>query len=292
MNSNFTLVLFFLLFAVGLYLLLCDCVKMPSLAATRAALHITQGNRKNRYRLDTIIFQLSTQVAKWIHLSDYKKRKMSATLKSAGMSLTPEVYYAKAIVRLGLKLSLSIVPSLFFPIMIPIFIVWMANSLLDDLKEAEKKVKKRREEIEWELPRFVDTIAQEMSVSCDVLSMLEGYKRNAGSAFREELERTIADMKTISPDKALTRLESRVDSTMLSQVVRGLQLAVHGDDSVVHFSMLSHDFKELERQQLKKEALKRPGKAKVYSFLLFGCFFLQYGVVIITQLSSSLSKFF
>jgi D-mannonate dehydratase len=292
MNTYLVLVSFFLLLSVGLYLLLCDCVKMPSLAATRAALHITQRDKKNGQWQDTLVLQMSTQVSKLIHLSDYRKRKMSTTLKNAGISLTPEIYYSKAFVRAFLKLCLSIIPSLLFPFMFPLFFIWAASTLLEDLNEAEKTIKKRREEIERELPRFVATVAQEMSASRDVLSMLEGYKSSARGAFRDELETTIADMKSLSSEKALTRLEARIDSTMLSQVVRGLQLAVHGDDSVVHFAMLSNDFKQLEIQRLKREALKRPGKVKVFSFLLLGCFILMYGVVIIVQLNGSMKNFF
>ena len=86
-------------------------------------------------------------------------------------------------------------------------------------------VKKRREEIEFELPRFVATITQELMASRDILSMLETYQKNAGPALRNELAITTADMRTGNYEAALTRLEARVSSAMLSDVVRGLTVS-------------------------------------------------------------------
>ena len=46
-------------------------------------------------------------------------------------------------------------------------------------------VKKRREEIEFELPRFVATITQELMASRDILSMLETYQKNSRPGTKE-----------------------------------------------------------------------------------------------------------
>jgi archaeal flagellar protein FlaJ len=281
---------FFLLF--GIYLILCDVVKMPSLANTRAALSITQREKKGTRQFQAITFRLSTKLSKYIKLDDYKRRKMITTLKNAGIALTPETYYAKVIINSVLKLCLAIPVSIIFPIMVPLFLAWAISSLFESLNEADKIMKKKREEIEDELPRFVATISQELNASRDVIAMFEGYKASAGKTFQKEIEMTIADMKSVSQEKALTRLESRIDSTMLSEVVRGLLGVIHGDNSVMHFAMLSHDFKQIEIQRLKKEAIKRPGKVKIFSFLMLGCFILMYFVPIAVQLFSSIKKMF
>ena len=57
---------------------------------------------------------------------------------------------------------------------------------------------------------------------------------------RQELEITIADMKSGNEETALTRLESRIGSTMLSDVVRGLISVKRGDNGVMYFEMLNH----------------------------------------------------
>ncbi len=283
---------FFCFLFFGIFLVLCDLVRIPKLASTRAALNIIQREKKGTHHLQAITFRLASRLSKHIKLNDYKRRKMEIILKNAGISLTPETYYAKIIVSFASKIVIAIPACIAFPIMVPLFLVWALNSLFENLNEAEKLMKKKREEIEDELPRFVATITQELNASRDVLSMLEGYKASAGKMFRKELDITIADMKSGSHEKALIRLESKIDSTMLSEVVRGLVGVLHGDNNVSHFEMLSHDFKQLEIQKLKMTAMKRPGKVKVFSFLMLGCFMLMYFVVIGVQLFGSMEKLF
>ena len=93
---------------------------------------------------------------------------------------------------------------------------------------------------------------------------------------KRELEITIADMASGNEETALTRFETRISSTMLSDVIRGLIAVKHGDNGIVYFQMLSMTFKQLELQRLKLEAMKKPGKMKKYSFFLLGCFLLMY----------------
>mgnify|MGYP007098958406 CR=1 FL=1 len=54
-------------------------------------------------------------------------------------------------------------------------------------------------------------------------------------------------------ENALTRMESRIGSTMLSDVVRGLISVKRGDNGIMYFQMLSMTFKQLELQKLKLE---------------------------------------
>ncbi len=96
----------------------------------------------------------------------------------------------------------------------------------------------------------------------------ETYQKNAGAALKNELAITTADMRTGNYEAALTRLEARISSAMLSDVVRGLIGCIRGDDGVAFFRMLSHDMKQIEVQRLKKLAMERPLKIRRYSFLL------------------------
>jgi hypothetical protein len=82
-----------------------------------------------------------------------------------------------------------------------------------------------------------------------------------------------ADMRSSSYEAALTRSEARLNSPMLSDVVRGLIGVLRGDDSAVYFQMLAHDFKALELQRLKGQAQKIPPKIRVFSFVMLMCFF-------------------
>ena len=153
-------------------------------------------------------------------------------------------------------------------------------------------MKASREEIEWELPRFVSTITQEIKASRDILSMLETYKKSAGPGLKKELDITIADMKSGSYEAALTRFESRVGSSSLSEVIRGLIGVLRGDNGVLYFQMLSHDLKQKEFQRLKTIAQKRPGKIRKYSFIMLACFILMYLVVMGMEILKTMDQMF
>lgn len=287
---EFVLLLLFASLSIGIYFILCDLLHMPSLASTKAALKLTQKKKVRSYQ--AIANRLATDLSKHIHLDAYRRRTVIATLKYAEIELSPETYYANMIVK-SLARLLLVVPCIFtVPIAIPIIVMWTITGFLDSNNEAKNIVSEKRGKINEELPRFVATIAQELSATRDILAMLEGYRASAGRAFQYELEVTIADMKSGSVEQSLSRLEGRVGSSMLSQVVRGLLGVNRGDDGVVYFSLLAHDFKNFEIQILKKEAQKRPGQMKKYSYLILGCFVASYAYVIINQLYGAAGTMF
>lgn len=283
---------FVLFFAAGAYLVLADVLKLPTLATTKAVLTVARQDKKQTMNIETVVFELSSKLSGLIRLDDYKRRKLEAALKSAGMKLTPETYIARAWVKSGL-IALLIFPLLpIFPILCPVILFLAVAVFFREQQVADEIVRQKRERIEYELPRFVSTVSQELKVSRDVLSILNSYQKNAGESFRQELEITIADMKSGNEETALTRLEARIGGTMLSDVVRGLISVKRGDNGAVYFEMLSHDFKLLELQRLKLIAMKQPGKVRKYSFFLLGCFLLMYLGVLGYEIMNAFGKLF
>ena len=277
MKNLFAILLCFAaLFAAGAYFILADRLGVPTLASTRAVLAVSSRGKSSGQILDALVFELAAKLARIIHLEDYKRRKMEAQLKSADLKVTPEIYLARAWVKGGLVALLALPLLPIFPILAPVVLFLAVTIFFREKKQAEEIVRQRREEIENELPRFVSTISQELKSSRDVLGILKVYQRNAGPAIRHELEITVADMASGNEETALTRLESRVGSTMLSDVVRGLISVVRGDNGIMYFEMLAMTFKQLDLQKLKLEAMKQPGKMRKYSFMLLGCFLLMY----------------
>ena len=281
-----------ILLCAGIYFLLAGALKVPTLAATKAVIAVTGREKKKSKSLNAVIFDLSAKLAKHIKINGYKRRKMAAAIKSAGMNLSPEAYTATAIVKTGL-VALFIIPSVIFAPILAIAVVFIAVTVFfKSYTAADEIVKKKREAIELELPRFVNTITQELKASRDILSILESYQKHAGEAFKTELEVTIADMKSGSHETALTRFEARMGSSHLSDVVRGLIAVMRGDNGVVYFQMLSHDLKQFEIQKLKMIAMKRPGKIKKYSFFMLACFLLMYLAIIGVEIFNAFMKLF
>ena len=136
------------------------------------------------------------------------------------------------------------------------------------------------------------TIEQELRASRDVVAILANYRKNAGQAFQHELDITVADMKSGGLEAALTRLEARVGSARMSDVVRGLMGVIRGDNGQMYFQILAHDFKMLELQRLKTLVMKQPEKIKKYSMLCLFCFLAMYLLVMGMEIVSSMGKMF
>lgn len=287
----YILLLFALSFSMGIYLILAHLLKISTFRARRAILSVGRQKKKAK-NSDAAIMELAVKLSPFVPMDAYKRRKLVMVLHSAGIKETPEVYLAQAYVKSGL-VFLGALPCLaVIPIFTPAFLIMGIGVLFSETGKAEKTVRASREAIEYELPRFVATITQELLASRDVLSMLETYQKHAGPALKRELSVTTADMRTGSYEAALTRMESRVSSAMVSDVVRGLIGVIRGDDGVAYFQMMGHDMKQLEIQRLKKLALERPPKIRRYSFLLLACMLMIYMGVMAYQILGTMSGMF
>ena len=146
--------------------------------------------------------------------------------------------------------------------------------------------------MEKEIPRFALSIGQSLENDRDVLKILTSYRRIAGKEFGAELDQTIADMKTGNYEQALLYLEARVDSPLLSDVTRGLIGVLRGDDQRMYFQMITFDMRQIEQNDLKKEAAKRPRLIQRYSMMMLLCIIMIYMVVLCVEVFDSLGVFF
>ena len=281
-----------LLMAGGMYFILAQRLQLSRASVTKAVLNVSRQDKKQTNNLEVIIFELASKLSKFIRMDAYKKRKLISTLKSAGIKLTPETYIARAWVKSGLIATLLILIMPILPVLAPVVILLAIAVLFKELRFADEILRQKRDEIEYELPRFVSTVSQSLKSSRDLHGIFQSYQKSARESFRQELEITIADMKSGNEETALTRLESRIGSTMLSDVVRGLIAVKRGDNGVMYFEMLNHDFKQMEIQKLKLLAMKQPSKVKKYSFIMLGCFLLMYLGILGYVIINSLGKMF
>ncbi|MGF7145462.1 hypothetical protein HNQ56_003905 [Anaerotaenia torta] len=281
-----------ILLAAGLYFILASLLKLPSMGAAKAMLNAGRKNKKAAKTLEAWLMTGAVKLPRCIRMDEYKRSRMANVLKAAGISMTPEVYSAYAITKAG-AILLGVIPCLFvLPLLSPVLIILAVLTYFKETRKADEQLKEKREQIEGELPRFVSTIEQTLKSSRDVLAMMENYKKNAGPAFASELDVLTADMRSSSYEAALTRFEARLNSPMLSDVVRGLIGVLRGDDSAVYFQMLAHDFKALELQRLKGQAQKIPPKIRIFSFVMLMCFLLTYMAIIVMEILSSLDTMF
>ncbi|PYG86799.1 tight adherence protein C [Ruminiclostridium sufflavum DSM 19573] len=286
------IILFGTLFAAGIFFILADALKLPSLAAGKAMLSAAKQGNKKAKSIDVFMNGWAVRLAKYIPVDEYKKNRMKNTLHAAGMNQTPEEFIAFALVKSSL-VALGVIPCLMIlPLLAPILLFLAVLVYFKQIKKADEKLSTKREKIEVELPRFVATITQELKASRDVLAILENFKKNAGDDFANELDVLTADMRSSSYEAALTRFEARINSPMLSDITRGLLSVLRGDDGAMYFQMLAHDMKQLELQRLKAQAMKIPPKIRVFSFIMLMCFILTYMAVIVSEILRSLGGMF
>lgn len=99
-------------------------------------------------------------------------------------------------------------------------------------KKVTKMIAAKRKKIEYELPRLVGSIEKTMKHQKGAIYALEAFKDTTCPELKEELEITIADMRSGNEEVALTRLESRVGIVALNLNPRCLILMANSGDSV------------------------------------------------------------
>jgi len=284
--------LFGVLLAAGLFFIVADLLRLPSLAAQKAMLAAGKQAKAKPKTVDTLLQSAAVRLSHLISMDEYKRSRMKNVLSAAGLNTTPELFTATAIVKAA-SVAVLAVPSIFvLPLLAPVALFLAALIYFKEIRKADEALSAKRSRIEQELPRFVATITQELRASRDVLAILENFKKNAGSDFGAELDILTADMRSSSYEAALTRFEARFNSPMLSDITRGLIGVLRGDDGAVYFQMLSHDMKQLELQRLKAQAMKIPPKIRVCSFFMLMCFLMTYMVIIVYEIITSLGGMF
>ena len=180
-----------------------------------------------------------------------------------------------------------------FPVVAALLIVIVGILQYTNAQEKiTEAIKMKREQIDLDLPRFVYAISQEVRTEHNVLAILEKHKDSFSAYFREEIEITIADMRSSNWEAALTRFEGRIGSTHLSEVTRGLIEMVRGSDTSVYWENLSIRFSEYQKQQLRTIALKIPPKINRMSMVLLFVMLLLYVVVLGTTMFDSFGTLF
>ena len=278
--------------AIGLGCILADVFKIPKYPVSKAITSLGKRKNKKTNPLDIWLGDLANLIASKLKLNEYKRLQLKIDLESADRTLSPEQYVANAIVK-ALFIGAFAIPFLFFAPIISAIVVAIAVVIyFSEYKKVGNVIKEKRRQIEAELPRLVSNIDKTLVHSRDVLGILDSYREHAGEELRRELDITVADMRSGNYEVALTRLESRVGSSMMSDVTRGLVSVIRGDKTDVYWGNLVLKFSDYQRTLLKNEANKAPKRVRKLSMALLCCFMMVYVVVIGQVLLSSLGGMF
>lgn len=280
------------LVGIGLFMILADCFRIPYMRTSKAVNSLAKRQKEKTSSLDVWLSSFASFIARKLKLNEFKGAQLESDLRTAQMDISPEMFMANAIVK-SLIIGVLAVPVFFIlPVLSPIILFLAFILYRMNMKGIANRIRKKRAGIEYELPRFVFKIEKSLMHDKDVLGMIESFARNAGPELKHELDITAADMRSGNTEIAITRLEARVGSPLMSDVCRGLIYIDRGDVNTVYWKSLSMKFADIQRQQLRLEAQKIPKKVKRLSMCLLFCFMLIYIVVILAQIMNSVGVLF
>lgn len=283
--------LIFMLFSLGLCLLILPhCyggIYRP------AALAIRHRAPKPITQTEAVIQRMASLLEPHIDIDPINRSRLEETLRSLDHAETPETWKARALARAMLS-AISLVPLLLVsPFFSAIGMMIMGVGIYQQQNQRLKaEMDARRQNIERELPQFAGTIRQSLNTTHDVVAILSTYQKICGVALRGEITRTLNDIVTGNPERAIKAMEGRVASAKLGQVTRGLIAVLRGDDQRIYFDMLAAEFRKSQNEEVEKELLKRPNKMNPYMGALFICFVLMVLVALGTDLMQQGKMFF
>ncbi len=287
-----TKILIGIFIGVGLFMILADVFKIPYMRTSKAVNNLAKHQSEKTSSIDVWLSSFSSFIAKHLRLNEFKRMQLEADLRTAQMDISPEMFMANALVK-SFIIGIFAMPVLFiFPVFSPIILILSFVLYRMNMKSIANRIKNKRELIEYELPRLVFKIEKTLMHNKDILYIFESYAPNAGPELKHELDITAADMRSGNQEVAITRLEARVGSPLMSDVCRGLISLSRGDVNIAYWNSLAMKFSDVQRQRLRAEAQKIPKKVKRLSMSLLICFMLIYIVVILAQIVSSMGVLF
>lgn len=274
MNNTAYLISLAMLFGYGLFQLVGGIFDVPSHREIKTIMAVGKKKKERVNVLDAFVFKVSHLIIPYVRINPYKRKKMGNALKSLGSLDTPEMVYSRAFVESAIYAGVGLILVFVHPIFTLILLFYAIQRFSAQIGKIDQLMRKRREKIEWELPRFVNTVQQEIKKRQDLLAILIDFRKNSDGELGEELEVTIADMKTSDYENAISRLDARVVSSLLSDVTQGLIAVLRGDDIVSYFEQLGIQLRSFEKNRLKKEMNRRLEKIKKYPYILLFTFLL------------------
>ena len=280
------------LFGFACFLFLADLFKLPYRATIKSVMGLESQMNEGNSKINSGLESIAIWLAKVIKINPYKRAQMVSDLRTSRMDITPEMFLANGMVKAGVVaiIGIPILPIFWWLSLIVFFMAGMMY--LNHVRSLAGRIKEKRNAIEYELPRLVFTIEKTLRHSRDVLLMLETYQNIAGPELKHELTITTADMRSGNYETAITRMESRVGSSMMSDICRGLISVMRGDDTMVYWQSLELKLENHQREMLKAKAEKGPRKVNKLSMIMLVCFMMVWVVVMGVQIITSLGSIF
>ena len=267
-----------------------EYVLLPSLPA-RKAITTDKLDREQNW-VERLLEPVTKYILYKYPWNDYKLEKLESTLSTVGNKKGARRYTAEALAQAA-AITLFAIPLAFIsPILSVLPPVAAFVGYSREMKAPEKALKVKRAKIEKELPKFASTISHSLHTTRDVVKILSSYRKVCGDELREEIDITLADMKSGNYEAALRNLEGRIGSTKLSELVRGLLSVIRGEDQTVYFSIKNEELRKEYIEIKKREISMRPGKLKIIIIPTVVLILVLFVYIFGSQIAGNMGKLF
>ena len=257
------------LIASGSYFLASQVLDLPT-SQMRNAIHWLPGRTGFADRAaDLLIRPIAKVIGKVLPISEYREKQLQSDLDRLGKSGSPQEYLAMAMAK---SLLIAAFGLIFIPFGLPWFALLTAVAgvlaYFRTTQELREKVGKINRSIGAELPRLVESLNYTLQDNRDLIAFFEKYRRVAGAALGRELDKLILALKIGNHELALREFDARLSIPQLSALVSILCGVYQGVDQRTSLMILEQDIRTFQREQIRREMEKRPGRIKVASFIL------------------------
>ena len=240
-----------------------------------------------------LVERLADRLEPLLDLDPIRRAELADILTNLRYPESPERFRAKAAAQAAV-MTCAVIWLPFFSV--PIGVAAVVATAAAVYQREEKKLKlaleQRRKAIERELPQFASTIRQSLNTTRDVTTILRNYKRSAGPALRQEIERTLNEAVTGNIEKAVSRLEARVASARLGQLTRGLIAVLRGDDQRAYFDVLAGEYRKAQDEEVNRLLLERPKALHPYMAAMFAALVVMIAATVGVDLIEQMGNMF
>ncbi|MCR5457770.1 MAG: hypothetical protein K6F14_06810 [Clostridiales bacterium] len=275
-----------ILLCLSLFFILSSVLKVPLYSKEKASDKVIK--KAYMHNRPSLLDKLTDSLSRAIKLPSSLRSAIEDALMSSGKTEKAEHFVSGLIVRTSPLVLLALVLLLFSPVLSALVFVASLIIPLMGYEEIKKKTDSKRKRIESQLYGFVLYIQKCIKHNRDVIYICESYP-SSDKIFVSEMQQTCSDMRSANVESALSRLEKRIGSALLSDVTRGLVSVSRGDETQGYWQSMEIKLRENERLILRTRANKLPSKTRILSMVMLFCFVAIYAVVLGTIVIESLA---
>ena len=217
------------LIGFGLYELVTTVYTVPNRQTKKSIKRLTQQKKLSEDLREFFVDPISKVILKFIKMDRIAREKKRKDLLRVGMDITPEKYYADAIV---ISLWILCLGALFiligFPLFFAISVILSFALFFNNIEVVNKKIKFINQAITRDLPKFVMIYDHARGDNVQLVDIIEKYRQAACEEFQYDLDLLIVDLKTSSEEAALISFSERTNIQELSNFVNILLGSIKG----------------------------------------------------------------